>query len=574
MNRTPTSSFEYPGHLVAGFVRQDPPQARAFAEPFPTPPPKGGISQAIMNKVTKAMDEQRLADWNEGARIWNAAEGGRIACTPRWHPIYFPSTGLLTTHGGGSDSWRSFLQIVTGQWIWNHSGFLVADASGRLGDLADFCSQVAAGNGRPISRRRMEEEIAGALWSGGAAFDTRSAEGCENLYHCLFGYVEGASANTIECDFPEFRRLVRDVVGAIDEDGVGVALGQMIAAFTYLVDSSASSTEISDTVRTALGRLHRRIDGSKTPRTILDHLELLAEATEVSRLRDPGLAVTDGLESAVITSDPPTRSNRGSLLQRLSAEYLLSVVESADPNMNVVLVFGNIDDHAAAFLNRLSTAAMDRHGSTIAMFPRFDGNVGAWATKSEQRGPLVFALPDPDDAERASRFFGRDYSMKVTQVSHERGAGKHEDWTRNETRSVATTFGSRPWLSFGAGPNDSVSSSVAQGSTEGGGWSTSESTTETSSRVHEFRLEPETISNLGPTVGVLKAAGSPVPFAVETFPPIWTLAEQERYALSQFEREWSISPDELLTHSPTYSAISRLTSGEFQAIDPQGIWQT
>ncbi|WP_235045318.1 hypothetical protein [Candidatus Microthrix parvicella] len=514
---------------------------------------------AIDRKGTIARNAERQEHWRSRTALWNQVEEERVRSSRRCLPHRVKSQGLITCHGGTFESWCSLLCTVTAQWAWHNVPSTVIDSSNRVGEaLSEFLAHVMPDDGF-VSSRTVESALRHSLIEGGdEIYDLSSWLGRENLLTAMFGYVDGVGANRVDDDIADYDSLLRDIALAVAEDGGRCDLTAVVAALLYLVDP-ANDGALDRVQVQALDRMRPRYEHSPHRNRLLSRLEMVVGMVSTS----DGSGRCDPSEASVIdvlTTTPAGGANSRTIQQRLTAELAIGMLQSLPTDHNVALVFSDFDDHATAFLDRLSEAAGRRRGTTLVFFPRFNGNIGEWVTRSHQRGPLIQVLQDADDAERAARYFGQQHRFMVTQRSFERGQNSSDTWSHDTSVSFGRVFSVTGGLSRSFTDGSSSTSSRSQSSAHTIGTSVSES--EVTSRVLEFDVNPVEIQRMGATSGIIRQIDDRRPVGVDCFPALWLVAQQDRERELMFEARWGISPADFAKLPATYASVEPLVARE------------
>ncbi len=542
---------------VAGFYRVDPPGFRAFNELRPTDDrPAKAMGMTLDRAGTATRNAQRQEFWRSRAALWNELEADRLRASRRWMPFNVPSQGLLTCHGGTLDSWCSLLCVMAAQWVWRQEPSVVIDSSNEVGaELSEFLAGMRPEAPDLCWSGTVENALYESLVErGDRHFDLTSALGRENLLTALFGYADGVGVNRVESELADYEVLLRDVATAASVEDRPCDLPTAIAALLFLVSASDDAGLSREQVQ-ALDRVRRRYEDSPLRHRLLARLEtaldLLSSTRGAQGVRPRSASLID-----VLTSTPVPGASGRTVQQRLTAELAIGMLQSLPPASNVALVFSDFDDHATPFLNRLGEAARRRSGMTLVLFPRFDGNIGEWVTRSHQAGPLIQRLQDADDAERAAKFFGQEHRFIVTQRTFERGQNTSDNWSN----STSTNFGRMFSVTGGTGRSSTSGSSWSktESRTTGRTVGTSQSESETSSRVLEFEVNPVEFQRMGGTCGIVRDQDDRVPIGIDSYPLLWLVAEEELELYEAFEQRWGVSPDDMVLLPPTYATLDRL----------------
>jgi hypothetical protein len=545
---------------VVGFVRVDPIGRRTYAEHRPADSIPTSLFGVKTNaKKTAELNAQRQQEWSKRQRLWHDLETERLEASKHWQPFEVPSSGLITAHGGTIWSWCSLLFLMTGQWAQRNENSVVIDSSGSAtGYLAAFLSEIMRGQPQSFTQSSLEAEFHRILFDENrhSVFDFESSTGRDSLLTAIFGYTDGVGINRVDADHADYQALLRDAATAVAVSGRTCQLSGVVDALKFLVNP-AIEHELAREQMQALDRVRRRYDDSTLSNKLLSRLETLLDL--VSGKVSQSHALESGTLIKMLTSNPTYSPTSRTLQQRLTAEYALGQLTTLPPSTNVALVLSDFEDHAPAFLSRLSDYANARAGVTLVFFPRFDGNLRQWVTRSDQIGPLIFRLQDANDAEEAARFLGREHSFVVSQRTSERGVNSSDNWSNATSKQWGQTFSQTNTLFGNSTSGVTDGGSITSG--RGGSRGVSESQSETISRSLEFRVEPMVLQSMGLTCAIV-LDDDRVPVAIDTYPLLMGVARGESEGWHSFEQRWRISPDEFALVEPTLSTLQRYMSPE------------
>jgi hypothetical protein len=545
---------------VVGFVRVDPTGRRTYAEHRPADSIPTSLFGVKTNaRKTAELNAQRQQEWSKRQRLWHDLETERLEASKHWQPFEIPSSGLITAHGGTIWSWCSLLFLMTGQWAQRNEKTVVIDSSGSAtGYLAAFLSEIMRGQPQSFTQLSLEDEFHRIFFDENrhSVFDFESSTGRDSLLTAIFGYTDGVGINRVDADHADYQALLRDAATAVAASGRTCQLSGVVDALKFLVNP-AIEHELAREQMQALDRVRRRYDDSTLSNKLLSRLETLLDL--ISGRVSQSHALESGTLIKMLTSNPTYSPTGRTLQQRLTAEYALGQLVALPPSTNVALVLSDFEDHAPAFLSRLSDYANARAGVTLVFFPRFDGNLRQWVTRSDQIGPLIFRLQDANDAEEAARFLGREHSFVVSQRTSERGVNSSDNWSNATSKQWGQTFSQTNTL-FGTSTTG-VSDGGSTTSGRGGSRGVSESQSETISRSLEFRVEPMVLQSMGLTCAIV-LDDDRLPVAIDTYPLLMGVAREESERWHSFERRWGISPDEFALVEPTLPTLQRYMSLE------------
>jgi hypothetical protein len=166
-------------------------------------------------------------------------------------------------------------------------------------------------------------------------------------------------------------------------------------------------------------------------------------------------------------------------------------VSAAGPE--AVLVMG-ADHLAPEVLNSLTGSAHRNGLQLLLFFERLTGPGEQLLGAAGSPYAVFLTLSNPDDAEKAAAFIGREYTFVVNGYSV--ADGSSEEWSTGRQVGTDQTT-TRSW-NFGQGFGSSVARGLSRSnsltSTSGGG--RSKTTTLSLGRVHEYVLEPEELMRL------------------------------------------------------------------------------
>jgi hypothetical protein len=159
-----------------------------------------------------------------------------------------------------------------------------------------------------------------------------------------------------------------------------------------------------------------------------------------------------------------------------------------------LLVIAGADKLAPEVLESLKGSAEQLGKQLVLLFTEMN----ALAQRSLGTGGTEFALflrlPNADDAEIAAKHFGRQFTFVINGISI--AEGKTDEW--NRAYGITSSTSRTSTKDFGTFLGGSIARSFSDGtsSTNTSGGSQSRTTTTSSSRVHDYIIEPETFQQL------------------------------------------------------------------------------
>ncbi|QKV75304.1 hypothetical protein [Amycolatopsis sp. Hca4] len=491
-----------PSGLVLGWHVVDPgpvPISRLYDSP---PDPGGGRNPATAHARWRAQVE---ADQDRLRRLHFSR--------PCWFPIPAPEdSGVVPVYGGVHQAWDRLLAIFA-------TSAALGGGRVRLLNLTqtplfDDLRRLASGGGF-----RVRSDVVSRTGSTVDVFAMRTPEDLASLVTDVLRPATAAgNRNEAVRARQELLRVAAMLTGGVDltrlREAVAIALGHhrlgSAASFTQaeedaLRDYRADIVQQQQPVAERLSDLLSDLDG------------LLAYA------RDPaGKPAVSGSGPARIQTYEI--GGGGGIQDRVLGGELLAraatLAFSQPFNGPDLLVVAGAEALATEVLDSLTGAAQRAGKRLVLLYGRISDDASRVLGHGGGDCAVFLRLPNHDDAERAARHLGKQFTFVVNGFSL--SEGETEQWNESRTRSTSVTTGStrssgssssiglKGALTAGRNFGNSVSESLTAGTSEAttAGGSVQRSVARNTTRVHEYVLQPEVFQQLDDQLMIVVRRGT------------------------------------------------------------------
>jgi hypothetical protein len=458
----------------------------------PGSPPRSHILN-LPPVPTKGRDlQQDMADWRSAVMQHEAQLATVHSTEPVWFPVYKAAHHhVVPVMGGTPSSWDSLITNLTIAAIDNQFDNVM---------IAKLSQWRVLESLRTIGKNATRANL---------RFDTVSASGStSDLFTSpepadLAGFI--VDAIRVLSDAQGRRDSARekaDLVAVAALLDAPVSLAKLAAALDLALGALNPSTpsNLSKTEERKLRDFHHNVVSQR--RQTADRLDgLHADLRELQGYgRSPrkvplqlgsGPVRVRSLEIDSAQAIHEYETARG-LVSSLVAHWFAK--DSTQATRRDLLIVAGADKLATEVLESLKDSAQQLGKQLVLLF----AEITQAARRSIGAGGGDYAvfmrLPNADDAEVASRQFGKEFTFVVNGISI--AEGKTQEWSSAYGRT--STSGNSRTSNFGLGFGGSITRSFGYSNTDtetkGGG--TSHVQTTNTSRVHEFRIEPEEFQHL------------------------------------------------------------------------------
>jgi hypothetical protein len=470
-------------------VHAPPPPAIGWHIRDPGPPPHS----PLLDSVPWSDDRSQLLalhdQWRRDVEADSRRLAARHATAKIWFPVVRPQNRpVVPFYGGSPSTWAAALGTVTSS--------LVATGYDRIRIVN-------------LSRQDVLQRFLGAKrlrWSGigvavsaaGSELDVFRSATVDDLAGLIVDVLRPTPDHQGRLEAGRDKQKLLEIAGLLEtpktlqrlSDAVGLAL----------TGRSRSNSSFSTAEQTALLDYH--VVQVKQRRQLADSLDRLQHDLSMLRQfeRDPGRAgrtFGSGRRRVTALSVEATGSiadfeiGREILSRFVARQASRAAPPAAGPE--AVLVMG-ADHLAPEVLNSLTGSAHRNGLQLLLFFERLTGPGEQLLGAAGSPYAVFLTLSNPDDAEKAAAFIGREYTFVVNGYSV--ADGSSEEWSTGRQVGTDQTT-TRSW-NFGQGFGSSVARGLSRSnsltSTSGGG--RSKTTTLSLGRVHEYVLEPEELMRL------------------------------------------------------------------------------
>ncbi|MEJ2866373.1 hypothetical protein WCD74_01265 [Actinomycetospora sp. OC33-EN08] len=446
---------------------------------------------------------QYEADYYARQAAWEAAEAQRVASARQHFPLLLSrSATRVDVYGGAGRGWECLLTTMGCTALAEGSTVLCLDFREIAGSLARYAgaagSAVRLGHGPDVVdgliARLAPQELAEVLAEAVLAVRSRSEAQASraldvDLLHAVTRRLDGQ---------PDLRRIVAglDVLrSAHDDDGPlsPEEVGRLAGAVDVVVGQSERAREELRHLSLELGLL-------------VDDEPVDAGAT---------LWPTGGLSVLTTESDSDWRR---AIAERLLVQLVIDDLGRSErrPPHPVLVVVG-ADDIGRDRVENLARRAARAGVRLVLLFENLRDDARDLVGRADA-ATIFMRLGNPQDAEAAASFVGRQHRYVLGQISRSVGTTTTRGTSHTSTNGVteAQSYGQNSGGGFGAGGGHSnhgtsYGESVSISSSESVGSSFSTARAETDGTViqrsYDFALEPTAFQELSPSCFVLVDVG-------------------------------------------------------------------
>lgn len=454
----------------------------------PGPPPRS----PLLNDPPHAGQTDLIAAheaWRRNVEHDEAKLAAAHRKQPMWYPLLRPATHpLLPVFGGTPRSWDSLL-----------AGIMVAGIDSGF-------ERIQVLNLMEWTVLESMERVAKGARRNGVSFETVSADGSTID---LFGQRDVKELASYVVDV---LRVVGDRQGRRDAARAQADLLQVAAQLTPPVSvdrlCAALDVALGSMSPPAAGTLSASEERSLRDfyHVVVSHRSetagrldvLLADLRELARYQQSPKCMPRRYGTATVVCRT-YESDRSQGIQEFETgrELLARALARSfarSTNKLELLVVAGADKLAPEVLTSLRGSAQQMNKQLVLLFAELTDEAKRTFGSGGSDFAMFLRLPNPDDAEFAAKYFGREFTFVVSGTSI--AEGRTKEWNDSFGHSAGSgTTRTRQWGHL-FGSTIARSLNEEETSTHGTGGGTSRTATLNTSRVHEYVIQPEQFQQL------------------------------------------------------------------------------
>lgn len=468
---------ELPG-LCVGYEHRDPgpaPRSRLLDDP-PAPTARGDYPTEYQRwRIAVERDEARLTAQHDQQPVW-------------FRVMKQGSHAVVPVMGGTAWNWDSLVAGITVSAI--DSGF----ESIRIANLSQWPAfESLKAIGRSARRASLRFDYVSA---SGSTLEPFAGTDSSELAGFVVDVIRASSAAQGRRDAA---REKSDLVSIADLLDKPVSLHKLTTALDVTLGATTSNTatEINQPEERRLRDYYHNVISKR--QSTADRLDgLHADLRELVRYcRSPRLTSTQfgsgGARIAALDVAPGMAVHETELARQLVAN-LVTRAFTKPANAHELLMVLGAEKLELPILDLLKASA-EQLGKQLVLFfgeltPAAQRTLGAGGSSFA----LFLRLTNADDAEIASRHFGREFTFVVDGISI--ADGKTDEWntSRSSSSSLSSTHKRSFFFEFGMQLTKTLGSTDTQ--TSGSSTGKSQVVTRSASRTHDFIIQPEEFQHL------------------------------------------------------------------------------
>ncbi len=429
--------------------------------------------------ITMLLQQAAINRWVAARQAHECAERAFMNSQPEWGAVTaLPSTRRLNVYGGTPDGWEALLTTFGASCLGSQGNHLTVIDLSELAVAGELCNLTTRWGGS-VKVMSLPEDL--------AEFDVLTGLSAPEIRDILIEVLEGDEKGDTSV---RSRALSDRVLGAVcDVLHPCVTLDRLLAALRAILGQEpvppAEGGLLSPDEWLAAKGLFKD-EARREARERVAALEGELYQFKGLGANMPSRGHQDHqLRCIALTSSGLRVGN--DYLKRLLVQVLIRSFRSSTgraPDSEVYVIVG-ADAIERRYLEQLSELSRRRGVRLIYLFSRLRQEAGELLGEGDSAAAFM-RLGNPDQAKRAAEYIAKDYKFvlgqRTTSTNH---AVTHTDTTTEGGGDQRNHF---PHYGRSTTRNWNVSKSIAEGITTG--------TSETTTRVHEYAVEPKTLQQL------------------------------------------------------------------------------